>query len=141
MFLTEHIHPMIVHFPIVLIIVGFLAEVVYLFFRKEALFSFAAFWLLCLGTVAVVAAYASGAFLTKELYGAAGNVQSTHELFAEITAISSLIGATFKIYLKMEGKENSNLKWLAFAIYGFTVVSVSIAGYYGGVLVYGYLLK
>jgi len=31
----DHVHPMIVHFPIALIIVGFIAEIVSLFFRNE----------------------------------------------------------------------------------------------------------
>lgn len=141
MFSIDHVHPMLVHFPIALIYVGFLCEFVYLFFKKEPLFSEAGFWLLCIGAVSVAAAYASGALLTKELYGAAGDIQSSHEFFAEITTISALVGAAFKIYLKTEKKEDSNLKWIAFAIYLFAVVTVSITGYYGGVLVYDYLLK
>lgn len=141
MFSIDHVHPMLVHFPIALIYVGFLCESVYLFFRKEPLLFEAGFWLLCIGAVSVAAAYASGALLTKELYGAAGDIQSSHELFAEITTISALVGAAFKIYLKTEKKEDSNLKWIAFAIYLFAVVTVSITGYYGGVLVYDYLLK
>ncbi len=114
---------------------------VYLFFKKEPLLFEAGFWLFCAGAVTVAAAYASGALLTKELYGAAGAIQSTHELFAEITTISALVGAAFKIYLKTEGKEQSFLKWIGFAIYLFTAVTVSITGYYGGVLVYDYLIK
>ena len=141
MFTIEHIHPMVVHFPIVLILVGFLAEMVNLFFRKEPLLQAAGFWLLCAGAVAAAFAYASGLFLTREIYGAAGSVQSSHELFAEITVISALIGAVIKIYLKAEGKEVGLLKWIAFAIYAFTTIMVSITGYYGGVLVYGYLMK
>ena len=141
MFSIDHVHPMVVHFPIALIYIGFLCECVYLFFKKEPLFSEAGFWLLCVGAVTVAAAYASGALLTKELYGAAGDVQASHEFFAEITTISALVAAAFKIYLKTEKKEESNLKWIAFAIYLFTVVMVSITGYYGGVLVYDYLLK
>lgn len=140
MFATEHIHPMIVHFPIALIIAGFLAELVYHFFRKNQLFSEIGLWLLCAGAVTAVFAYVSGAFMTKELYGAAGTVQSSHELFAEITVISSLVAAAFKIYLKMERKEEGLLKWIAFAMYVFAVISVSITGYYGGVLVYSYLI-
>ena len=141
MFSTEYLHPMVVHFPIALLLTGFLAEFIYQFFIKDPLLSFAGFWLLCAGALAAVIAYASGALLTGELYGAAGSVQSTHELYAEITTISSLIAAAFKIYLKSEGKENGPLKWIAFTLYGFTVISVSIAGYYGGVLVYDYLIK
>ena len=140
MFKMEHIHPMVVHFPIVLILVGFLAELVYLFFRKELLLQAASFWLLCAGALMSIAAYFSGAFLTSELYGAAGTIQSTHELFAEYTVFSSLIGATLKVYLKIEGREDTRLKWIAFAFYAATAVLVCITGYYGGVLVYDYLI-
>jgi len=140
MFSIDHVHPMIVHFPIALIYIGFLCELIFLLFRKETLFSDAGFWLLCVGAVTAAAAYASGALLTKELYGAAGAIQSSHEFFAEITTISALGGAAFKIYLKTEKKEDGNLKWIAFAIYLFTVVTVSITGYYGGILVYDYLI-
>lgn len=131
MFSLDHIHPMLVHFPIALIYAGFLAELIYLFFRKDTLLSAAGFWFLCAGAVSTVFAYASGAILTRELYSAAGAVRSTHEQFAEITTISALIGAAFKIYLKSEGKENGPLKWVAFAIYAFIVFSVSAAGYFG----------
>jgi uncharacterized membrane protein len=140
MFTFEHIHPMIVHFPIVLILVGFVAEVIYLFFRNEPLFSAAGLWLLSIGSVSAVFAYISGAFLTRELYGEAGSVQSLHELFAEITVISSLVAAALKIYLKMEGKDEGVLKWVGFAIYAVTVISVIVTGHYGGMLVYKYLI-
>ena len=141
MFKLEHVHPMIVHFPIALVIAGYIAEVVYLFFKKLNIIREAGFWLLCFGALAVVAAYFSGAFLTKELYGAAGTIQSTHELFAEFTVFTSLIGATLKVYLRIENKEESFLKWIAFAFYTASVVLISITGYYGGVLVFEYLMK
>lgn len=140
MFSLDHVHPMLVHFPIAFIYAGFLCEFVYLFFKKEPFLYEAGFWLLCVGAVTVAAAYASGALLTKELYGAAGEVQSSHELFAEISTISALVGAAFKIYIKTEKKDEGILKWIAFAIYAFIVVTVGITGYYGGVLVYDYLI-
>jgi uncharacterized membrane protein len=62
-------------------------------------------------------------------------------LYAELTVISALVGAAFKIYLKAEGKETGLLTWIAFAIYAATAILVSITGYYGGVLVYEYLIK
>ena len=141
MFSIEHVHPMTVHFPIALMLVGFLSELIYLFFRKEPLFSAAAFWLILIGTVAAVASYASGAFLTTELRGSAGVQQDTHEFYAEITVILALICSVFKIYLKAESKEDSPLKWIAFALYFITAVAVSITGYQGGVLVYNFLIK
>ena len=141
MFKLEHIHPMVVHFPIALILAGFLAEVIFLFFVKNNLLKEAGFWLLCFGALTVVAAYFSGAFLTKELYGAAGTIQSTHVLFAEFTVFASLIGASLKVYLKIENKEETFLKWIAFAFYAATTILVCITGYYGGVLVFEYLMK
>lgn len=141
MFTFEHIHPMIVHFPIALILTGFVAEVVYLFVKKEILFSAASLWLLSLGAISSVFAYVSGAFLTKEIYGEAVATQSLHELFAEITVFSALIGVTFKIYLKSEKKEESALKWIGFAIYTLTAIFVIITGHYGGMLVYRHLIQ
>lgn len=140
MFTLQHIHPMLVHFPIAFILAGFFVEVISLFFQKEPLLSAAGFWLLIIGSLGSVTSYASGAFLTEELRGAAGSMQDTHELFAEITVVSALICTVFKIYLKTEGKEKSFLKWIALAIYAFTAITVSITGYYGGVLVYNFML-
>ena len=59
MFDLTHLHPMIVHFPIALLIVGFLADAVGLIFKKD-FFTKAGFYLLILGTLGVVAAYLSG---------------------------------------------------------------------------------
>ncbi|HSO85910.1 MAG TPA: DUF2231 domain-containing protein [Draconibacterium sp.] len=141
MFKLEHIHPMVVHFPIVLILTGFLFEVIYLFFRKNNFFQETGFWMLCIGALTVVAAYFSGAFLTKELYGTAGVIQSTHELFAEFTVFSALIGTTLKVYLKIEKKEETWLKWIDFGLYAITTILICITGYYGGILVYEYLMN
>ena len=59
MFDTAHLHPMIVHFPIALIIAGFLADTLYIFYRQEDWLSKMGFFLMLLGTVA-----AGTAFLT-----------------------------------------------------------------------------
>jgi uncharacterized membrane protein len=131
---------MTVHFPIALLIIGFCAETIHLFFKKEKLFSEAAFWLLATGTLSAVAAYISGAFLTGDLRGAAGVQQNTHEFYAEITVVAALICTVFKIYLKAESKENSPLKWIAFLLYAITTVAVSITGFHGGVLVHDILI-
>lgn len=140
MFSIDHVHPMTVHFPIALLLVGFIAEFTYLFIQKNRLFSEASFWLLSIGTVGAVASYVSGAFITGDLRGAAGVQQNTHEFYAEITVISSLICTVFKIYLKAEKKEDSNLKWIGLIMYAIAALSVGITGYHGGVLVYDYLL-
>lgn len=140
MFNPDHFHPMIVHFPIALITIGFLAEVVSLYFRKEKCLSFAGFWLLMIGALVALAAYLTGEFFTGEMTGAAGAVKETHETFASITLWTMIINAIFRIYLKYAGKEESSLKWVAFAIYALSALAVSITGFYGGSLVYNYMM-
>ncbi len=140
MFTTSHFHPMLVHFPIALIMIGFLAEVISLFVKKEACLSFAGFWLLIIGALAALAAYLTGYFFTGEMTGAAGEIQETHELFAAITLWTMLANAIFRIYLKYSGKENTQLKWIAFAVYAISAVAVSITGFFGGTLVFNYMM-
>jgi hypothetical protein len=45
-----------------------------------------------------------------------------------------------RIILQVQQKENSNLKWLAFALYGLAAIFVSITGFFGGTLVYNYMM-
>jgi uncharacterized membrane protein len=66
MFTTTHLHPMLVHFPIALITVGFLADVVFLFYKKEICLSKTGFYLMIVGTLAAAAAYLSGQLFTNE---------------------------------------------------------------------------
>ena len=63
MFNTDHLHPIIVHFPVALIIVGFFAEVASLFFKKEKCLSKTGFYLMMLGTLGAIAAWSSGTII------------------------------------------------------------------------------
>ena len=137
----EHIHPMVVHFPIALIIGGYVAEITYLFFRKEPVLKEFHFWLLAAGSVSAFAAYFSGAFLTSAVPPEATAVFSRHELFAELTVFTTLVNTALMLYLKMEKKDETKLKWLTFVLNSITVILLFITGHNGGVLVYEYLLK
>lgn len=141
MFSADHIHPMVVHFPIALIFAGFLAEVIFLFFRKEPILKEFHFWLVMIGSLSAFAAYFSGAFLTGTVPPEATLIHNRHELFAELTVFAALVNAALLVYLKLERKEETMLKWVAFTLNTVTVVLLFITGHYGGVLVYDYLLK
>ncbi len=139
MFSPSHFHPMLVHFPVALILIGFLSELAYLFFKKESL-SFAGFWLLIFGALSAVAAYLTGEFFTGEMAGAAGEIKENHEIFAAITLWTVVANAIFRTFLKYTRKENPGLRWVTFGVYAISAIAVSITGFYGGTLVYNYMM-
>jgi uncharacterized membrane protein len=140
MFDTSHLHPMLVHFPIALVVFGFLADLASLFFKKEACLSRLGFYLLILGTLSALATWLTGIFFTSEMSGSAGKIKDMHELFAWITLGTLVAASAFRVLLQSGNRENTNLKWVAFALYALAAIFVSITGFYGGTLVYNYMM-
>jgi uncharacterized membrane protein len=141
MFNTAHIHPMIVHFPIALITVGFLAEVISLFFKSEKCLSKTGFYLMILGAMSAIVAWSSGQLFTSEpTQGAIVSVFQKHETGALITMIVMIIGATFRIWLVAKKGEETNLKWIAFGFYLLAFIAVTITGFMGGTMVYNFMM-
>lgn len=135
-----HVHPMLVHFPIALVVFGFVLDFVSLILKKEVCLSKAGFYLLLGGTLSALLAVLAGAFLTSEMSGSAGEIKETHEMFAWITLAILTLTSVIRIYILVKNKENTNLKWLAFFLYALAVISVSLTGFYGGTLVYNYMM-
>jgi len=141
MFSTDHLHPMIVHFPIALITVGFLADVVSLFFKSEKCLSRTGFYLMVLGTLAAIAAWSSGQLFTEEpTQGEILKVFHNHETGALITMILMIIGSAFRIWLVVKKKEETSLKWIAFGFYLLAFVAVTFTGFMGGSMVYNFMI-
>lgn len=131
---------MLVHFPIALILLGFIFDLVAMFYKKEAGLSMVGFYLLILGTFFALIAILSGTLFTTEMSGAAGDVKETHELFAWITVINLILLSAYRIYIKVKGREGNALSRLSFAWYGLAAALVSITGFWGGTLVYNYMM-
>lgn len=137
---ASHIHPVLVHFPIALVIFGFIAEVASLFFRKEQCLSKTGYYLLIAGTVMAFLAWLSGNLFTSDLEGKAGEIMERHELFAIITLGILIAASALRIFLKVKDRENTRLKWMAFILYCLGTVSVIITGFLGGTMVYNYMI-
>jgi len=131
---------MLVHFPIALVVFGFLAELAALYFKKEIYLSRMGFILLIFGTLSAIMAWLTGNFFTADMAGSAGEIKETHELFAMITLGILLLTSVLRILLETKKSESSGLKWFALVFYGLAAISVSITGFYGGTLVYNYMM-
>lgn len=141
MFDTSHLHPMIVHFPIALITAGFIADVVFLFLKSEKCLSKTGFYLMVIGALAAIAAWSTGQLFTSEPnQGEIVSVFVKHETGALITMILMIIGATFRIWLVIMKKEESQLKWIAFGFYLLAFAAVTYTGFMGGSMVYNFML-
>ncbi len=134
---TEYIHPMIVHFPIALILVGFLFEVFGMLSKKE-FYSKSAFLLLLLGAAGVIAAYITGNRAGDGLseVGSLKQALESHEDSALVTVV--LIGAVAaaRIVMVATKRFSGALRWSAVALYFVGVLSIIRTGHLGGTLVY-----
>jgi uncharacterized membrane protein len=141
MFNTSHFHPIIVHFPVAIIIVGFAAEVISLFFKSEKCLSKTGFYLMIFGTLAAISAWATGQLFTDEpTRGEILKVFNMHETGGLITMLIMIIGLTFRIWIVAKKKDDSPLKWIAFGLYFLAFCAVSFTGYMGGHMVYDFML-
>jgi uncharacterized membrane protein len=141
MFNTAHLHPMIVHFPVALITVGFIAEVVSLFYKSEKCLSKTGFYLMVLGTLAAIAAWSTGQLFTSEpSQGEIVQIFEKHETGALITMILMIICSAFRIWLIIQKKEDTQLKWIAFGFYLLGFAAVTFTGFMGGTMVYNFMM-
>lgn len=134
---TTHIHPILVHFPIALLIVGFLFDIAGLFIQKE-FFSKTGFYLLILGTIGVIAAYFTGNLagggITEQ--GMLKDALETHEEAAELTIWLVSITAVSRVLLVLLRKYKGPLKATVLVLFFASVLAIGRTGYYGGELVY-----
>lgn len=140
MFDTSHLHPMLVHFPIALVMFGFIIELASIIIKKELCLPKLSLYLLVTGTLATVVTWLSGVLFTSEMSGAAGSVKESHELFAFITMCLLIATSIIRLMITLGKKENSTLKWISFILYGIAAITVSITGFFGGTLVYNYMM-
>ncbi len=136
----SHLHPMLVHFPIALIVFGFIAQISSLIFIKEVCLSKTTFYLLIAGTLTAVVSWLSGALFTAEMSGMAGEIKETHEHAALVTLVLLIVTSALSISIKIKGNESRNLNRAILVLYGMATIAVSITGYYGGTLVYNYMM-
>lgn len=140
MFNTSHFHPMLVHFPIAIITVGFLFDLLALMVKKDPCLSRTGYWLEVIGMVGAIFAFGSGYFFTSEMEGEAGIVREKHELYATLTLVSIIVATLFRIVVNYLNKETTVMKYISLGLFFISMVFVSVTGYLGGTLVIEYMI-
>jgi uncharacterized membrane protein len=135
---ATHLHAMIIHFPIALILIGFLSEIISLF-QKNTFFKNSAFYLLILGSLGVISAYFSGSFAGEGIEeGPLKMPMELHEQAALITLILAIITTLFKTIIFYFKHKANWATWIGIILFASLVGSVVRTGYLGGQLVYSH---
>jgi len=141
MFDTSHIHPMLVHFPIALTLLGVLFSGLRLLKPEKFIFPCGEF-ILYFATFSAILAAIAGATLTPNFNTSVLiQAENIHSTFAGITITFLSIASAFYLAQRFLKKYANKLHRIGFIFYVLAAISVSITGFLGGVLVYNDLLK
>jgi uncharacterized membrane protein len=145
----ELIHPMLVHFPIALLLTGTVARFAAFWGVKRPIFSFllpASWMILFLGVIATWAAIIAGEIAREIVEPTLQNVRvlDEHEEHAYITAYGFTVALLTDwtrafLFAKLHKRGWVVKKVLATAVcffYLFSLANLIITGFYGGTLVY-----
>jgi len=129
---------MIIHFPIALIMVGFITEIISLF-SKNIFFKNTALYLLILGSLGVVFAYFSGGYAGEGIEeGPLKNPMGLHEQAALISILLAVSTTLFKVVFFFFKQNTIWVKWVGILLFSALVGAVIRTGYLGGQLVYSH---
>ncbi len=134
-FIPEHIHPIIVHFPIALFVTALGLQVASLILKKESLHS-AAILIYVLATCVAPFVVWTGLEEAEHLNLVSHPVLNLHRRFALITLWGSLATLPVLWFLKRRNVRNFQMIFLLVVI--VIAFSVSITAYHGGRMVYEY---
>ena len=134
---VTNFHPMIVHFPIALLIAGFGFDVAGLFINRDT-FTKVGFYLLLIGAIGTIAALLSGEAAGEGVaeQGPLKIALERHESAAEATVWLAAVTASLRVFLVLIKKYKGYFKAGIVALYFASVVAVGLTGHYGGKLVY-----
>jgi uncharacterized membrane protein len=128
------LHPLVVHFPIVLLIIAAFLQLIGLFYTKNN-WDYITLFLLAGGALG---AYLSGSYFhphTEGLTHEAHEILERHELFASLTLISSIAALLLKVVAMFVFKSRKRVFEIITAlVLLFSAVSVSVAGHWGAYL-------
>lgn len=140
MFDTSHIHPMLVHFPIALTLLGVLFAAVHQFKPEKFPYPCGEIILYFATLSAILAATAGGLFtpdFTEPKLMAAENI---HSSFAGLTVTLLCIATLLYASRYRFKKQTRVLQKMGFVVYILAALSVSVTGFLGGALVYNDLM-
>lgn len=140
MFETSHLHPMLVHFPIALALLGFLFEFIALFVKKCDKNCRCGEYLLYFAALSAVMSIASGFFFTGTFFGKVLEIRDLHMMLAVGATVFLCVSSGFYIASHTSSERTTMLRKIGFIFYALSAAAIAATGALGGTLVYGYMI-
>ena len=136
MITSTHLHAMLVHFPIALLLAGFLAELIGFFFKKP-IFRQTAFYLVITGALGTIASYLAGNAAGEGIEeGPLGKAVEMHEQAATISLWLTIATALVYLAITIFKYKKSWARIVSIVLFACVVGAIARTGYLGGELVY-----
>lgn len=133
---STHFHAMVVHFPIALLMAGFLFEVISFFFNK-IFFRLSAFYLLLLGALGTIASYLVGNATGNGIEeGSLGKAIELHKQAATTALWLTIFTAVVYLGIYFFKYKRTWARIAAVILFAAVIGSIARTGYLGGQLVY-----
>jgi uncharacterized membrane protein len=133
---STHLHAMFVHFPIALLMVAFLFELLAFFFNKT-FFRSSAFYLLILGALGTIASYLAGNAAGSGMEeGSLGKAIALHEQAATISLWLTIATAVLYLAVIIFKYQKSWIRIAGIILFAAVIAAIARTGYLGGQLVY-----
>ena len=132
----SNIHPLLVHFPLALLTIGFFFDVLGALLVKRSELERTGWWMMTSGVVGIVAAVTTGLLAESRTMipsDAVGTLDD-HKQFAFLAAF--LFASVFLWRVAGRTSLPQAMKWLFWIMYSGGVLSVWLAAWQGGILVY-----
>ena len=140
MFDTSHFHPMFVHFPVALSMVGLLLEIVRFFYCKTDSKLPCGELLLYFAAVSAIFALLTGFLFTSSLSGKPLEVRNLHMLLAVFSTVSLALTSLFYLIARFGKQNGKTFRMVGLLFYTLSALLIGATGYMGGNLVFTYMI-
>lgn len=132
-----NLHPLFVHFPIVLLLLALLAQCMVLFFKDNKTIKWISLFFIATGCLSAYIAMQNGVHLSGDADEKAFAIFDTHFLFARITLWSSLFISIVR-FAVIKRYPNRWMEFVLVGLFAITAITVTITAHHGSQLVYVY---